>query len=199
MTPAILAVIAFQQCAPIPPDAQPHVVRLPTQKGTKWVYDYCGKHDGQLIRTVSNVADFNRIKTLQLHSKYVWAEGGTERSSASTLEMTLQDGSLFLLAGKLPEFQLLKTTCRVGDRWHREHTDLAIDRTETRVLAFEKTTVPAGVFESVLLETKAYRQGGVQWKEKSWYSTDIGLVKSTGGAAEVELSLRSFNTAESFP
>ncbi|AWM37558.1 hypothetical protein GobsT_44540 [Gemmata obscuriglobus] len=178
---ALLILASVVAAAPVPKEARKPNWQFPTLVGTEWVYETAGRRNGLTTDTIAEVGLRRGDPMIHIRSTFECVIEGMETSTINATRLIVRDGCLWEMAGDAPGFLLLKFPPRVGDVWERKHTALAFDRTVTRVVVEERIKVPAGTFDCVKVETRAYTGDTLEWTETNWYAPVVGLVKSTGG------------------
>jgi hypothetical protein len=75
-----------------------------------------------------------------------------------------------------PLWQVLGAKINIGASWSWESEDHKMRET-AKVTAAEKVTVPAGTFETILIEYSGISQNGAAYTDKTWYAKGVGYVK----------------------
>jgi hypothetical protein len=180
-----IAVFGTLEAAPVPKSAL-KPCKFPAQLGTEWVYDcsgYNGNRDAVITDTVTLVEEEQGGQKIQISHNSAYRADGKQIETHTVTQFWVNEEGVFEWLARGPEFCLLKLPYRVGDTWEREHR-LWFNRTASRVVSEEKVKVPAGTFDCVCVETKAYADNNLQWTEMNWYASGIGLVKHAGGPNE---------------
>jgi hypothetical protein len=75
-----------------------------------------------------------------------------------------------------PLWQVLSSSMKIGATWSWESGNNKMKET-ARVVAAEEVTVPAGTFNTLLVEYKGVYHNGVPYTDKTWYAKGVGYVK----------------------
>jgi hypothetical protein len=75
-----------------------------------------------------------------------------------------------------PLMPMLSAKMNVGTYWSWESDDHKMKETD-KVTAVEKVTVPAGTFETILIECSGVGANNVAYLEKTWWAKGVGYVK----------------------
>jgi hypothetical protein len=170
--------------APVPKSGPKPPWKFPTQVGTEWVHDCKGGRTNEMTETVTKVEEKGGEQLIRLRRASEAAIDGMEVSYIDAWTLVIGDDGWLGMRGPKPDFCLLKLPHSVGDVWAWKHTNTYFDRTVSQVVLEEKIKVPAGTFDCVRVEIKAYDGKNLEWTETNWYASGVGLVKSTGGPNE---------------
>jgi hypothetical protein len=179
-----LAVIFGQLAAAPVPKGGPKPWKFPDRVGTEWVYDCTSGRFPVLRATITKVETNEGEKLIRLRTASEAVIDGMKVSTTDESTVVVGDDGWLAMRGPKPDFCLLKLPHNTGDVWEWKHTNTYYDRTVSQIVSEEKLKVPAGTFDCVRVETKAYDGKNLEWTETNWFASDVGLVKSTGGPNE---------------
>lgn len=180
----LAALLGQVEAAPVPKGGPKPPWKFPTQAGTEWVYDCTGGRATAVTETITKVEKEDGKQLIRLQHTSEVIIDGKPVSYIDAWTLVIEGDGWLKMRGPKPDFCLLKLPPGVGALWEWKHTNTYYDRTVSQIISEEKLKVPAGTFDCVRVETKAYDGKNLEWTETDWYASGVGLVKSTGGPNE---------------
>lgn len=164
---------------------------FPLKTGNKWVYAVSLPDNGTYRQTVQVMApDSNGYIKLHISS---------DNSLLAELYFSESKQGLFKvkeisIGGEIqfdPPLMALNSRLKVGKNWNWESKDGKM-KEKVRVVAAEKVVVPAGTFQTLVVQCEGVDDQGNSYLDKTWYTKKVGYVKhaysSNGRTATMELS-----------
>jgi hypothetical protein len=171
--------------APVPPDRAKPLPYYPTQKGTKWVYEYDG---GELTHVVTAVEDKDA-------GKLVTVEKEVSGKITPLWTVSVSEKGLFQIAEGKEKLEvplpLLILPAKRGDKWELDHTSRSAKLKGTvSVGEVEQIEVPAGKYAALRVDWD-YKIDDTPQRRTFWYAPGVGMVKMKTRINE--LRLKSFH------
>jgi hypothetical protein len=148
---------------------------FPLNTGTNWLYK----------RTVKDNVAFFKIKVTDPENGnpkiIVYDPNGTPRDYVYYIQnqqglfkaKEIGSGGVFEYH---PLWQVLNANMKVGTAWNwNSSTDKM--KESAKVIGVDKVTVPAGTFDTIVVECTGNDQSGVAYTDKTWYTKGVGYVK----------------------
>ncbi|NLY76032.1 MAG: hypothetical protein GX075_12140 [Firmicutes bacterium] len=122
--------------------------------------------NGQTGQDIKTTVFFNKTPVMEV--TYIYNEDGlfrTKQISAEGVE-TLN-----------PKQMVLASKLAVGTGWDWKAADGQAKET-TKVIGFEEVIVPAGTFQTLLVQYEGVDKSGAEFREKAWFAKGVGYVKA---------------------
>ncbi|HBE76299.1 MAG TPA: hypothetical protein DDW65_00725 [Firmicutes bacterium] len=176
---AIMMVLAFiiSSIMAFGADSNDAEAYFPLKPGNTWIYQLTLSGSSKTIQQKIKVSDpedgnpklivYDPNANPQIFVYYVENQQG--------LFKTKEMGPSGILQYK-PLWQVLGAKINIGASWSWESEDHKMKET-AKVTAAEKVTVPAGAFETILIEYSGISQNNTAYTDKTWYAKGVGYVK----------------------